>query len=123
MHYLHEMEPLLNQKIKMPTKTAGESITVGFSKRGNEHLYSDTFGRSHILKKEDLKTIISILPKATYIDDQSVVHKYNIEHFYYYEAVLHGKKIRLNVAKEVYAPEKGRKKVKYYLYSINDIKK
>ena len=99
-----------------------KSISVGFSKRGNEHLYSDTFGRSHILKKEDLKTISSVLSKATYIDDKSVVHKYNIKHFYYYEATLHGQKIRLNVAKEVYAPEKGRKKVKHYLYSINDIK-
>ena len=122
IHYLHEMEPLLKLEISMPTKTSGESIKVGFTKRGNKHLYSDTLGRSRILQKDDLKTLSDILSKATYIDDKSVVHKYNIKHFYYYEATLHGQKIRLNVAKEVYAPEKGRKKVKHYLYSINDIK-
>lgn len=54
-HYLHEMEPLLKKSV---TKTAGEkSLNVGFTKYGNSHLFSDTFGRSRILSKDDLKDL------------------------------------------------------------------
>lgn len=122
-HYMHEMEHLLNFAQSMPTKTVGETISVGFSKIGNEHLYSDTFGRSKVLRKEDLKSLDQLFANATAIDDNDAYgHKYNIEHFYYYQAELRGHKIRLNVAKEVRRGRNGRTRVKYYLYSINDIK-
>lgn len=122
-HYMHEMEHLLNFAQSMPTKTVGETISVGFSKIGNEHLYSDTFGRSKVLRKEDLKSLDQLFANATAIDDNDAYgHKYNIEHFYYYQAELRGHKIRLNVAKEVRRGRNGRTRVRYYLYSINDIK-
>ena len=122
-HYMHEMEPLLSVKHMMSTGTSGSDIRVGFTKIGNEHLYSDTFGRSKVLRKEDLKSLDQLLTHSTFIDEnQAYGHKYNIEHFYYYEAELHGHKIRLNVAKEVKTMRSGWVRIRYYLYSINDIK-
>ncbi len=123
-HYLHEMEPLLKVKYEMPTKEGEPTIKVGFSKLGNEHLFSDTFGRSSVLTKEDLKDLGQILARATYIDDAGVnkPKKHNIVHFYYYQAELHGKQIRLNVAKAVETHKSGKTEVRHFLYSINDIK-
>lgn len=122
-HYMHEMEPLLSVKHMMSTGASGSDIRVGFTKIGNEHLYSDTFGRSKVLRKEDLKSLDQLLSHATYIDDNDAYgHKYNIERFYYYEAELHGHKIRLNVAKEAKTMRSGWVRIRYYLYSINDIK-
>ena len=123
-HYMHEMEPLLSIKHKMAVGKSRTMINVGFSNIGNEHLYSDTFKRSKVLRKEDLKHLDKLLTQATYIDDQNAHgHKYNIEHFFYYETELRGHKIRLNIAKEVKTYKSGKTRVKYYLYSINDIKK
>lgn len=122
-HYMHEMEPLLSVRHAMATGTSGTSIKAGFTKIGNEHLYSDTFGRSKVIRKEDLKALDQLLTQATYIDENDAYgHKYNIERFYYYEAELHGHKIRLNVAKEVRTMRSGWVRIRYYLYSINDIK-
>ena len=76
-----------------------------------------------VLRKEDLKALDQLLAQATYIDDNDAYgHKYNIEHFYYYQAELRGHKIRLNVAKEVRTYRNGKTRIKFYLYSINDIK-
>jgi len=122
-HYMHQMKPLLTVKKAMPTKETGKSINVGFTKIGNEHLYSDTFGRSKVLRKEDLKELDQLLARATYIDENDAYgHKYNIQRFYYYAVELHGHKIRLNVAKERRINKNGKTQIKYYLYSINDIK-
>ena len=122
-HYLHEMEPLLKVKHKLPIPE-GKTIEVGFKKFGLEHLYSDTYGRSKVLTKEDLKGLGNILKGATYIDDAELSHpqKHDITHFYYFQAELRGRKIRLNVAKQQWTSKQGRTKVKYVLYSINDIK-
>ncbi|MBO6217014.1 MAG: minor capsid protein [Prevotella sp.] len=123
-HYMHEMEPLLGVRQSMPTGATGQNIKVGFTKIGNEHLYSDTFKRSMVLRKEDLKDLGQLLSQATYIDDKELTewHKYNIVHFHYYQAMLHGHKVRLNVATERRVTKKGQVRIRYYLYSINDIK-
>ena len=121
-HYLHEMEPLLHVKHE---KLAGEgSIKVGFSTYGNKHLYSDTFGRSSVLTKEDLKDLGAVLERSTYLDHAELTHvrNDNITHFYYYKAELHGRMVRLNVAKDEERQPNGKIRVKYYLYSINDIR-
>ena len=39
-----------------------------------------------------------------------------------YQAMLHGHKVRLNVATERRVTKKGQVRIRYYLYSINDIK-
>ncbi len=120
-HYLHEMEPLLKVKHEKPV---GEgTIKVGFSTYGNKHLFSDTFGRSKVLEKDDLASLDKVLRKATFIDSSLLTHtrKDNIQEFYYYKAELHRKKVRLNVAKEVRFRPNGKPRTTYYLYSINDI--
>lgn len=120
-HYLHEMEPLLQVRHEKPID--GGTIKVGFSTYGNKHLFSDTFGRSSVLLKEDLKDLGVLLENSTYIDDSALIHprRDNIVHFYYYKAELHGHTVRLNVAKHVEELNNGRIIVKYYLYSINEI--
>ena len=115
------MEPLLKVKHEKPV---GEgTIKVGFSTYGNKHLFSDTFGRSKVLEKDDLASLDKVLRKATFIDSSLLTHtrKDNIQEFYYYKAELHGKKVRLNVAKEVRFRPNGKPRTTYYLYSINDI--
>lgn len=121
-HYMHEMEPLLD--IKHEKETNDKAIKVGFSTYGNKHLYSDTFNRSKVLTKDDLKDLGTLLEKSTYIGDASLTHDRddNIKHFYYYKVKLHGKDIRLNVAKEVRTQKNGKVQIEYYLYSVNDIK-
>lgn len=119
-HYLHEMEPLLDVRHEKPTRE--EPIKVGFTTYGNKHLYSDTFGRSRVLTKEDLKDLGAVLESSTFIDDSALTHSRsdNITHFYYYRATLHGREIRLNVAKEERVRTNGRRIIKYFLYSINE---
>lgn len=122
-HYLHEMEPLLKTSKIMQTENDG-NINVGFTPLGNKHLYSDTYGRSHVLTKEDLKNLDELLNDAEALGDSDVYHHRNddINHFYYYKAELHGHPIRLNIAKEVTVRNNGRIRIRYYLYSINDIR-
>ena len=120
-YFLHEMEPLLQITHEKPIDEG--IIKVGFSTYGNKHLFSDTFGRSRVLLKEDLKDLGALLENSTYIDDSALTYPRadNIEHFYYYKAELHGRTVRLNVAKDVEELRNGRINVKYYLYSVNDI--
>ena len=54
-YFLHEMEPLLQITHEKPIDEG--TIKVGFSTYGNKHLFSDTFGRSRVLLKEDLKDL------------------------------------------------------------------
>lgn len=121
-HYLREMEPLLAQRCE---KTIGEdsTVSVGFSTYGNKHLFSDTFGRSSVLTKDDLKNLDSLLANATYIDDSELTHSRNddIQHFYYFKTTLRGQEIRINVAKQVRIRPNGRARVSYFVYSVNDI--
>ena len=120
-HYLHEMEPLLQVKHVKPIEDG--SIKVGFSTYGNKHLFSDTFGRSSVLTKEDLKDLGSILESSTFMSESVLTHprRDNITHFYYYKARLHGRAVRLNVAKEVRFRPNGKPRTTYFLYSVNDI--
>lgn len=121
-HYLHEMEPLLGKSV---TKTAGDkNLNVGFTKYGNSHLFSDTFGRSRILSKDDLKDLGDVLSAASFVEDAPLTHPRTdgIERFYYFKAQIRGQWVRLNVAKQVKHRPNGRDRVLYYLYSVNDIK-
>lgn len=85
-HYLHEMEPLLKKSETL--KTENKDIKVGFTKEGNKHLFSDTFGRSSVLTKEDLASLEKALQNATFIESAGLTHprKDDIDRFFYYEA-------------------------------------
>ncbi len=120
-HYLHEMEPLLKKKVGKVVE--GKRLNVGFSKEGNKHLFSDTFGRTRIVRKVDLKGLDKYLEQAIYTGHADLTHAndLNIEHFYYFKVRIHGKWVRLNVAKQVHEQPNGKKQTKYFLYSVNDI--
>ena len=120
-HYLHEMEPLLKVKYEKPIEDG--MIKVGFSTYGNKHLFSDTFGRSKVLEKEDLVSLDKVLHKATFIDSSPLTHERTdgIDHFYYFEGEIRGKKVRLNVARKADRKDNGFIRITYFLYSINDI--
>lgn len=119
-HYKHEMQPLL--KTKVQKEGNGHPISVGFNKYGNKHLLSDTYGRSSVLQRDDLKDLDKLLAKATFVKKSglSKVRKDDIKRFYYYEAKLHGKTVYLNVAET----DKFRKGIglshERFLYSITD---
>lgn len=120
-HYLHEMEPLLKKKVAKVVE--GAKLNIGFTKYGNSHLFSDTFGRTRIVSKEDLKDLGKYLELAQYTDDSSLTHERtdNIVHFYYFKVKVNGKWVRLNVAKEIKQRPNGFKRISYYVYSVNDI--
>lgn len=122
-HYLHEMKPLLKKSEMLNAN--GTNIRVGFSTYGNKHLFSDTFGRSSILQKEDLATLDKALKGAIFDGDSALTHSRNdgIEHFYYFKAKIRGQWVRLNVAKKVEKQKNGFLRITHFLYSINDIKK
>lgn len=121
-HYLHEMEPLLNKRYAKSISD-NATIQVGFTTYGNKHLFSDTFGRSRMLTKDDLKDLGSLLANAVFDGDSELTHSRNdnIQHFYYFKTSLRGQEIRLNVAKEVKMRSNGFIRVSYFLYSVNDI--
>lgn len=120
-HYLYQMEPLLKKHETL--KTGNKDIRVGFTTYGNKHLFSDTFGRSSILNKDDLAALDKVLHQAKFIESSPLTHPRTdgIERFFYYEAEIRGKKVRLNVAKQVKKRDNGFLRVSYFLYSINDI--
>ena len=120
-HYMHEMEPLLSRKVEKTSE--GGRLNVGFTKEGNKHLFADTFGRTRIVSKDDLKDLATYLENAEYIEDSTLTHPRtdNIEHFYYFKAQVNGRWVRLNVAKKVERYNNGRTYISYFLYSVNDI--
>ena len=123
-HYVKkEMQPLLAKRVQK-TISKVKNINVRFTQSGNAHLYSDAVSRSRILQLEDLKDAANILESATFVSDapKKEAHTNQYEHFYYFEATLHGKKIRLNVGKETKQYTNGRIRTRYVLYSINDIR-
>lgn len=119
---MKEMEPLLKRSCSKNIAD-GNSISVGFNTYGNKHLFSDTFGRSSVLTKDDLKDLATLLEDATFIEDSALTHPRsdNIQHFYYFKTKLRGHEIRLNVAKKVETFQNGKVRVSHFLYSINDI--
>lgn len=120
-HYMHEMEPLLSRKVEKVIEEG--RLNVGFTKDGNKHLFADTFGRTRIVSKDDLKDLATYLENAEYVDNSALTHPRtdNIEHFYYFKVQVNGRWVRLNVAKHVNRRDNGHVIVKYFLYSINDI--
>lgn len=121
-HYLHTMEPLLKKHGML--KAGDRNIRVGFTAYGNKHLFSDTFGRSSVLTKDDLASLDKVLRDAEFMESSPLTHPRadSIERFFYYMGTIRGQKVRLNVAKQVYKGRDGRTITRHFLYSINDIK-
>lgn len=96
--------------------------TLVLQKKGNEHLYSDTFGRTKVLFKDDLKDLDTILGNAVFNKKVGIskTRKDDIKQFYYYETSLHSKTIYLNVAEEEFIDKKGKIHYHRFLYSVTD---
>lgn len=118
-HYLREMEPLLKKKVKL--MIAGAEKSIGFTKSGNLHLYSDTFGRS-TLRKEDLSGLDKTLQTAVYVSSASLSHerKDNIKRFHYFKAKINGQHVFLNVAETDYVTKRGKVIHDRFLYSVTN---
>jgi len=123
IHYLHTMEPLLKKSVTLNTED--RDIRVGFTTYGNKHLFSDTFGRSSVMTKDDLATLDKVLETTSFIESSPLTHPRSdeIDRFFYYEATIKGQKVRLNVARKVKIRKDGRHIATHFLYSVNDIKK
>ena len=111
--YLQEMEHLLEKAVYKTVEN--KEIKIRFTKKGNKHLYSDTFGRANF-EKEELKNIDKKLQKADFIKSSEISkqRKDNITKFYYFKDEK--KQIYYNVAEEI----KGKGKVFRFLYSITN---
>lgn len=120
-HYLREMQPLLKKKVLL--EIGGIKKSVGFRKIGNGHLYSDTFGRSSVLKREHLSGLDKVLEKAVYVktsDSLSHDRRDKIKRFYYLKAEIEGKTVYLNIAETDFKTKKGKIVHDCFLYSITD---
>lgn len=97
-------------------------MSVGFRKDANKHLFSDTFGRTKVIAKNDLARLDTILETAQFVKKSglSKTRKGNIKRFYYYKAEVNGQTVYLNVAEEDYKRSDGKYNHKRYLYSITD---
>ena len=115
-YYMKAMEPLLNVKIEKEI-TDGKIIKVGFSKKGNKHLYSDTFGRCKNIQKGDLVNLDNLLQESYFVGDAELNYEKveNAKRFYYFKANLRGNDIFLNVLKI----KRGRH-TSYFVYSLTD---
>jgi hypothetical protein len=97
-----------------------KDIRVGFTTKGNRHLYSDTFGRTKGLKKEDLKDLDKALANSTYVKPakDSKGRKDGITDFYYFKDK--NKNLYYNVAGMKRKDPKGVIQKSYFLYSVTE---
>ena len=77
-----------------------------------------------LLRYADLKSLDTLLQSSEYIERSELTHSRTdyITAFYYFKAILHGKEVRLNVAKKERTYTGGKTKATYFVYSVNDIK-
>lgn len=98
-------------------------MQVGFNTYGNKHLYSDTFGRSKVLEKDDLENLDALLDNAKFVTKSSIYKPRkndDIKRFYYYKATLHGKTVYLNVAETDFKTKHGKIWHNRFLFSVTD---
>ena len=123
-HYIDkEMAPLLGRKVQKRLPN-GRTIKVGFDKKGNKHLYSDTISRTRRVSADDLKYMDIMLENATYLGEAThdPTHNNPFDYFYYFKATTTDEQnVRLNVGRETHRRSDGRIVVKYICYSINNI--
>ncbi len=117
------MAPLLDKKVQKQLPN-GNNIKVGFDKKGNKHLYSDTMARTRRVSADELKDIDIMLDNATYLNEAAhdPTHNNPFDYFYYFKATTaDGQSVRLNIGQETHRRNDGRIIVKYICYSINNI--
>jgi hypothetical protein len=117
--YLNKMEVLLDKTVTLPTDVG--NIGVGFTKRGNKHLYHDAYGLEKIgvISKEDIITLDSALAKATFVKESPLTksRKDDILKFYYYKDA--DKELYYNVA-EIIFKRNGLDITRRFLYALTN---
>lgn len=100
----------------------GHTMSVGFKRYGNKHIFYDTYTGKNNLSFEDLANVDKLLSKSIFIRKSRLYKDRNdkIERFYYYKTEYKGKTLYLQVAEEEFITKKGKRKFKRYLYSITD---
>jgi len=116
--YLKEMEVLLDKKVVKDIK--GGSINVGFTRKGNKHLYSDAVGRAKGMDKNDVKKLDVLLDESTFKKsaELSKKRKDGITKFYYFKDK--DNKLYYNVAEIPKEYKNGKTKLKRFLYSVTN---
>ena len=81
------MALLLDKKVQKQLSN-GNNIKVGFDKKGNKHLYSDTMARTQRVSADELKDMDIMLDNATYLDEapHDPTHNNPFDYFYYFRA-------------------------------------
>ena len=115
--YLKEMERLLDIRVVKDIDSQ-KSISIGFTIKGNCHLYSDTFGRARDLEKEDLKNLDAALENANFVKSVVVTEnrKDNIVKFFYFKDSA--KELYYNVAEKRVKLSSGKETIHRFLYSV-----
>ena len=115
--YLNEMKPLL--KTVIHKKVKDKEIKIRFTKKGNKHIYSDTFGRAKF-DKQELKNIDKRLQNAVFVKSSklSKQRKDNIVKFYYFKDK--NGELYYNVAEEKFQKNDGEIYLNRFLYSITN---
>lgn len=114
--YMTEMEPLLKKTVTK--EVDNKEMKISFTKIGNKHLFSDTFGRAgKQFNKEQLKNLDKILEESEYVktSNLSKVRKDEITSFHYFKSK---DGYYLNVAETEYTRANGVKSVRRFLYAI-----
>ncbi len=97
---------------KINKQTAGGDISIGFNRKGLEHLQHDYFSDRWI-RDVALEKMDGILKSAEYAGEATPIKENPmVEKFYYYKIALQGKEWYLNIRKL--------KNGESYLYSITD---
>ena len=115
--YLKEMEHLLDVKIIKEIDNS-RNISIGFTKKGNAHLYSDTFGRARDLHKENLKDLDTALENSIFVSSVMVTEerKDKIVKFFYFKDI--DKELYYNVAEKRTKLNSGKETIHRFLYSV-----
>jgi hypothetical protein len=115
--HLDEMKPLLKKEVRK--EADGKELIVGFTKKGNKHLYSDTLARAKgAMDKNDLKALDVALKQSVFVQSAGLdkKRKDNIRKFYYFKDK--DKELYYNVAEEREKLSNGREKIHQYLYAV-----
>ena len=118
--YLKEMEPLLKKTVVK--EVDGKNISIKFTKKGNRHLYSDTFIRTNSLKKEDLKHLYKALLQSKFVKSSEITKPRNdsIVRFYYFKDTE--RELFYNAAERIYKIKKVEHK-EIFLYAATKMVK
>lgn len=121
-YYKTKMQPLLSKKVIVNGN--GHSMSVGFTKYGNKHLYSNAVTGKNGIKPSDLENMDKILKGAKFLRKAELYkeRKDKISRFYYYKAKVNGRRIFLHVAEESRKLKTGKWIHNRYLYAVTNRK-